>query len=322
MLNALAEDRTEASARRCVLGLGLTVVDHQLILPQLPGPDRKTTASAARVQIGGPVPTALVQLAKLGGPAGTLLSAWGADADGAAIEADLAAVGLSFDQKGCRSAPRTGFAQIWVEERTGRRSIAALRPDGAGLTAEVATAAAHGADLLHTDGWPGEAAVAACRAVKAAGGTVSVDLGASAKPEALIELADVLNLPAQALRRLTDDHDPALAAMSLCARGPRLVTITNGSRGCWFAAQSDEGVESGFVPAFPAEAVDTCGAGDAFCGGLLFAVLHDLPPAAAVQFAAATASLKVRRLGNREALPDYAAVAGLLRENEKTPAAP
>ena len=75
------------------------------------------------------------------------------------------------------------------------------------------------------------------------------------------------------------------------------------------------------VWAFPAKAVDTCGAGDAFCGGLLFAVLEDLP-AAAVRFAAATASLKVRGLGNRDALPDRAAVEALLRNHEKKPRPP
>lgn len=105
-----APDQIATPHEARVFGLGLTVVDHQLMLPRFPGPDQKTTASAARVQIGGPVPTALAQLAKLGGPAGTLLSVWGTDADGVAIEADLSAAGLRFDPAVCRSAPRTGFA--------------------------------------------------------------------------------------------------------------------------------------------------------------------------------------------------------------------
>ncbi|QDT17266.1 carbohydrate kinase family protein [Alienimonas californiensis] len=303
-----------------VVGLGLTVVDHQLVLPRLPGPDQKTTASAASVQVGGPTPTALAQLATLGGPAATLVSTWGADADGQTIEANLTAAGLQFDADLCRTAPRSGFAHVWVEAGTGRRSLAAVRPDGSSLTAERAVRAVDGADALHTDGWPGPAAVAACRAVKAAGGLVSVDLGASEKLEELIALADVLNLPVPAFPRLTQARDPIAGVRALLERGPRLVTVTNGSQGCWFAARLPDGVESGFVPAFPAEAVDTCGAGDAFCGGLLFAVLDGRPPAAAVRFAAAVASLKVRRFGNREALPDRAAVEALLAAHEKTPA--
>ena len=110
------------------------------------------------------------------------------------------------------------------------------------------------------------------------------------------------------------------------------MTITNGSQGCWFASRTGDGFESGFLPAFPAEAVDTNGAGDAFCGGLLFALLHDYPAARAVRFASAVASLKVRSFGNRDALPDRAAVETLLASHaapdeehathEKTPADP
>ena len=309
-----------------VVGVGVAVVDHLLTVPRLPEADRKASALAARVQTGGPVPTALAQLAKLGGPGGTLLSAWGDDADGRTIEADLTAAGLRFDPSACRTAPRTGFAQVWVEYGTGRRSLVAVRPDGGGLVAAAAVTAVTGCDLLHTDGWPGAAAVAAARAVRAAGGTVCVDLGTSEKPAALLELADVLNLPVQAAVRLTGSRDPAAAARTLSDRGPRLVTVTNGSAGCWFAARTDGGAESGFVPAFPANAADTCGAGDAFCGGLLFGTLAGFGAARAVRFAAAVASLKVRRMGNREALPDRPAVEALLATggagHEKTPAAP
>ena len=261
-------------------------------------------------------------MAKLGGPAATIVSAWGADADGEEIEADLRALGLTCSPQLCRSAPRTGFAHVWIEEGTGRRSLVAYRPNGEALTPAVAREAVADCDVLHTDGWPADAAVAACHTVKAAGGLVSVDLGASRKPAELVNLADVLNLPAQSMVRLTGERDPAMAARSLCERGPRLVTVTNGSQGCWYASRSAGGLQSGFVPAFPADAVDTCGAGDAFCGGLLFAVLEEMPPAAAVRFAAAAASLKVRGLGNRDALPDRAAVDALLAAQEKTPAVP
>ena len=289
-----------------VVGLGLTVLDRQLFVPALPGPDEKTTATGSRVQVGGPAPTALSQLRRLGGPACTLLSTWGDDPDGRFVEDDLRGRGLRFDADLCRCSPATGTAQVWVERGTGRRSLVALRP-GPFPDVDRIVAAVGGADLLHTDGWPGETAVAAAGAVRAGGGTVCVDLGGSPKPDRLLELADVLNVPAAAAVRLTDRH-PAEAVRALLDRGPRLVTVTNGSRGAWYAAAG----EAGFAPAFPADAVDTCGAGDAFCGGLLAATLDGLPPAAAVRFAAAVASLKVRAAGNWDALPGRAAVEALL----------
>ncbi|MEM9703775.1 MAG: PfkB family carbohydrate kinase, partial [Planctomycetota bacterium] len=251
VLRALDFGRPIPERIETVAGLGLTVVDRQLVLPALPGPDEKTTAVGARMQIGGPVPTALAQLAKLGGPPGALLSAWGDDANGAAIETDLQSVGISFDPAGCRTEKHTGVAQIWVEQETGRRSVAALRSRGDGLTPERVRTFGASADLLHVDGWPGPAAVQACRAARDGGRLVSVDLGASEKPPELIALADVLNLPAQALRRLTDERDPVAAVTALCEQGPALVTLTNGSQGCWFAARTLGGVEAGFVPAFP-----------------------------------------------------------------------
>ena len=148
--------------------------------------------------------------------------------------------------------------------------------------------------------------------MNAGGGAVSVDLGSSPKPDRLIELADVLNLPAAAAVRITGVRHPDRAARELRDRGPAWVTVTNGSHGCWFAGREADGESGGFVPAFPAEAVDTCGAGDCFCGALLFGRLAGWPLSRAVRFAAAAASLKVRRAGNREAQPGRAAVEALL----------
>ena len=140
-----------------------------------------------------------------------------------------------------------------------------------------------------------------------------MDLGGSPKPDRLPELASLLNVPAASAHRLTGRH-PADAARDLLDRGPELVTVTNGSRGAWYAARTAGGREAGFVPAIPADAVDTCGAGDSFCGGLLAAVRGGKPPAEAVRFAAATASLMVRAAGNDAALPGSDAVEALLIE--------
>ena len=302
----------DVPAEPAVVGFGLALIDRQVFVPRLPGPDEKTTATEFRVQVGGPVPTALAQLRKLGGPGGALLSGWGDDADGRFLEADLAAAGLRFDAALCQAAPHTGFADVRVGAN-GERSIVAARPAFDIPPAAIA-AAIRGCDLLHTDGWPGGPAVAAAEAVKAGGGAVSVDLGSSPKPDRLLQLTDVLNLPAAAAVRITGVGHPDRAARELRHRGPSWVTVTNGSHGCWFAAREATGETNGFVPAFPADAVDTCGAGDCFCGALLFGRLAGWPLSRAVRFASAAASLKVRRVGNREALPDRAAVEGLLAE--------
>ena len=59
-----------------------------------------------------------------------------------------------------------------------------------------------------------------------------------------------------------------------------------------------------FVPAFSVEAVDTTGAGDAFCGGLLAAVSEGKDWKDAVVFASATAALSVQKIGTAPSMPD------------------
>ena len=61
-----------------------------------------------------------------------------------------------------------------------------------------------------------------------------------------------------------------------------------------------------FLPAFPAEAVDSTGAGDSFWGAYLFALLRGLPEPG--RFACAAAACCVEKRGAIPAMPDRAAV--------------
>ena len=288
-------------------GFGMTVVDRQLLMTRLPAGDEKRTARAARTQIGGPVPTALAAFVKLGGRA-ELLSAWADDVDGRLIEEDLRRCGVGFDPTGCRCAAVTGVAHVWTEDGTGRRCVAALPPDPP-PSAEAATAFGSPATLLHLDGWGGAAAVAAARAAVDHGGTVVLDAG-SPKPATaeVLGLAAVVNVPRHFLGQFFGDEDVERGVTRLLALGPRRVFVTDGGRGVTVAA---DGLREQ-IPAFPVEARDTCGAGDAFCGGLLWAEAAGCGPLETARFAAAVAALKVSRVGNRAALPSLGEVEELL----------
>ena len=284
-------------------GTGLVVFDDQMWVTQHPAADTKIFAHQRRTQIGGPVPTALAQLRRFD-VACDFCGSWSDDPAGRAIEANLVAEAIGFDTAVCRTATSSGIAHVWVEEPTGRRTVVALRPDGV-PTVAAATAFGAGVDLLHLDGWGGAAAVAAARACCAAGGMVTLDAG-SPKPAttALMPLVGVLNAPRRFLRSYLQTDDIAAGAVQLLAAGPSLVTITDGPHGAGIFTAD----ESHWLPAFAVAAVDTCGAGDVFCGGLIAAVLADLPPRDALRFAMATAALKVAQPGNRAALPTRAQV--------------
>lgn len=290
-----------------VSGLGLIVFDQQMFVRQFPTADTKIFAEEFRTQIGGPVPTALAQLRRLGVGA-RFLGAWADDLAGRVIEQDLARERIAFDADASRSAGVTGTAHVWVETTTGRRTVISLPPDS---SPDPATAATFGrsAHVLHLDGWGGEAAVAAAGTTRAAGGLVTLDAG-SVKPTTgcLLPLAEVVNAPKRFLRAYCGTDDPDVGAKTLLRLGPRIVTVTDGDRGAGVYTED----QSIWLPAFPVRAVDTCGAGDVFCGGLIDAVLSRLEPEHALRFAMAAAALKVTRPGNREALAGREEILGFL----------
>jgi len=97
------------------------------------------------------------------------------------------------------------------------------------------------------------------------------------------------------------DADAARAADWFHERGIGEVIITMADRGACLSSASGK---REFVPAFSVEAVDTTGAGDAFCGGLLAAVSEGKDWKDAVVFASATAALSVQKIGTAPSMPD------------------
>jgi ribokinase len=75
------------------------------------------------------------------------------------------------------------------------------------------------------------------------------------------------------------------------------------------------------LPAFPAQVVDTTGAGDAFSAGLIYARLHGLGDPAAGLLANALGSLATQVLGAGLALPGKAEARRLLEAKEKVASA-
>ena len=290
-----------------VSGLGLTVLDQVLFVGEYPTLDTKTFASDHMLQVGGPVPTALAQLRVLGVEV-RLLATWADDLYGHAIESQLSATGIDFDGASCRTAGMSGFAHVWIESTTGRRTVVSMVPD-AQPVAQHAVAFAQAVSVLHLDGWGGDAAVAAAEATRANGGLVTLDAG-SVKPatERLLPLVTWLNAPKRFVASFCGTGDLERGAKHLLAEGPKLVTVTDGENGAGvFTSTSGE-----WRPAFPIQAIDSCCAGDVFCGGLIFALLVGLEPVAALEFAMAAAAIKVSRRGNRE-LATYEEVMAFLQ---------
>jgi ribokinase len=127
-----------------------------------------------------------------------------------------------------------------------------------------------------------------------------------------LQLFDVL-IPNQAevgrLSGVGSPVDPASAAHMLVDAGAKAVVVTLGDEGAVVVDRAGESV----VPPFPASAVDTTGAGDAFVGNLAHGLAAGRSLDEAARFASAAAALSVERVGAQAAMPSGAQTAALLQ---------
>jgi ribokinase len=93
--------------------------------------------------------------------------------------------------------------------------------------------------------------------------------------------------------------DAVRAGRAIVRSGARAAVITLGRRGSLLVNETG----SFHVRAFRVKAVDTTGAGDAFCAALAFALISGIPKVEALTFANAAAAITTTRLGAQEAMP-------------------
>ncbi len=299
---------TTTSQKSSIFGLGTIVVDHQVYLNQFPDADTKCEILEDRFQVGGPVPTALALLSKWGHST-SFQGTWGQDAYGEMIEEDLQGNRIHLAGSCAKAGRKSGFAHVWIERTTGRRTIACHRGDSVIDPEALHLESIKKADAIHLDGWSGSAAIKAIRELKSRNGKVFLDLG-SPKPswEDLVSKVDYLNLPEGLLNKLFPGQRLTACAEKLLSLGPLEVTITQGVRGAWHFCKE----ASLHQPAFPVVATDTNGAGDVFNGAMIHGTLAGWAPRVKLRFATAVSALKCQKPGNRSALPELAAVEAFL----------
>lgn len=140
---------------------------------------------------------------------------------------------------------------------------------------------------------------------------------AAEQMRSIVPLMDLMKVSDEECELMTGHADPAEAASALLAQGPKVAAVTLGGSGALVACA--DGIRE--VPGFPADVVDTTGAGDSFWGGFLAAFVESglAPEAVTVEDAAgfarmgnAVASLCVRGRGGIPSMPSREAVMELL----------
>ncbi|MBN1350887.1 sugar kinase [candidate division KSB1 bacterium] len=292
----------------CV-GFGLCASDYLCLLPEYPALDQKTELIAFAKNGGGPVPTAMVTLARLGARS-AFIGKVGDDAEGRYIIDELQKEGV--DTGGVRIDPESATPQafIWIDNPSGKKTIALNRT---GISAFKATELNErlicSGRILHLDGREVEPSLLAAECARKAGRTVVMDVG-SLRPriESLLSMVDYPVVSENFVLQYFGRIDHAQAAEKLLQFGCSAAVVTCGNRGCFGATKS--GII--FQPAFDVNVVDTTGAGDVFHGAFIYGLLQKWELASTLRFASAVAALKCTQLGGRTGIPNLEGVESFL----------
>lgn len=273
--------------------------------------DVKIVASHFWEQVGGPVPVALMAVARLGGFAIEIVThSCAKDTTGDSLRTWLGEDGVTTSHCPRPEDAATSRALVLIESATGGRFVASYGGDPPPITfTPEHEAVFRTASALHLDGRDLPAARQAAQWTRAEGGIVSFDLG-TMRPgrETLLPLCDIV-LASQigGAGTFPDVADnPGAQVRRFLEQGAQIAGVTLGSRGLVIG---EKGSEPYHLPAFTIGDVrDTCGAGDCFHGAFLWAHLSGYPLRDAAQFAQAAVAHRIRHFGNRAGLPRRADV--------------
>lgn len=207
----------------------------------------------------------------------------------------------------------TGVATIVVEPDGGNAILQSPRANRRLAPDDIDPALFAGADaaLLQLETSMPAANAFAQRARDAGALTVLNPAPAADVPAELLALTDVLVPNEIEACHLTggQQREPEEMAELLLAQGPRTVVVTLGERGAFTRAA---GISS-HVRAFAVDAVDTVGAGDAFCAALAVALSEGTSIVDAVRFANAAGAVASTRHGAEPSMPRRDDVEAMLR---------
>jgi sulfofructose kinase len=299
---------SDPTRRPTVVCVGHAALDAIVAVPRLPQPDERLPATDGVLAGGGPAATAAVALARLGVPV-AFAGRVGDDPAGSFVRdgLDRERVDVSLLDVVTGATPFTACLVGPDGDRVLLPTPGTLPPI---TPTESLLAALEHATWLHVD----HVGAAILPALRAAGLSVRVSVdGGNPIPGLALDGIDLYAPTVTALLELTGAADIETGLRTALDAGARLVVATDGANGCHAAWVEGGVVRSIHVAARPvARLVSTLGAGDAFHGGLLAALLEHRPVEDALARANAVAAASTRALDGRSALPDRAALAALV----------
>lgn len=302
-----------------VVVVGSCNLDFIVEVPSLPVPGQTVLGKDVVCRPGGKGANQAVASRRLGANV-VFVSATGADQFGVTLRDALSAEGIDLQRLVTTHSP-TGVALIVIDaSATNQITVAAganrrLAPRHlAGLGDLFEPAAV----LLLQLEIPVSTCVVAANGAHAAGATVVLNAAPLAGDidddlKSLLDVTDVLIVNENEAMSLgagaPADIDGWLSfAASYSTSGPAAVIVTLGADG---AVAAENGTAFA-VPAFRIDAIDSTGAGDAFCGAVAAALAEKRPLREAVERGCAAGALATMAIGAQSALPRAADIEQLL----------
>ncbi len=295
-----------------IIGIGATVYDTLMVVPNYPTEDTKLEGIETKVQGGGPCATALVAARKLGVTA-AYMGTIGNDPFGRFMLDDLE----HWDVE-------TRFVRP-VDDKTSFHSVVLINKETKSRTCiwnrgtvpqptneDVDLEALSHAKVLHLDGHMLDAAIYAAKKCKELGVKVSHDAG-GAYPgvENLMTYVDWLIPSEEFALKMTGEATAEAAAQKLYdTYHPELVVLTRGVNGGILL--DEKGMRR--YDSYRVEALDTNGCGDTFHGAFVAAKIKGMDNDSACRYASAAAAIKCTRLGARYAMANHEECVNFLAE--------
>ena len=274
---------------------------------RLPRPSETTFGTGFYKGFGGKGANQAVAAARLGANV-SFVGRVGADDFGRAIREQLVREGIEIGHLGIDPERPTGTAAILVDD-AGENAIVGVPGANLGLSPADIDAVA---ELLRSSAIvlaPCETmieTIAAAFHIAHEAGRLCILNPAPARelPDELLAMLDICVPNEMELRMLTGRptdslNDVAAAAELLRARGPKTVIVTLGGRGAILVGANGHA----HIPGMSVSAVDTSGAGDAFCGALAASLAEGKPLLEAARKANIVAAWSVTRPGTQASYP-------------------
>ena len=297
-----------------IVGIGACVMDTLITLPNFPKEDTKLRATSTVTAGGGPVGTGLVTVSKLGEKA-SYIGVLSDDNGGKFLVKDFEKYGVGVNDISIMPNFQSFTSVVWLNEQKGTRTCVFDKGNLPALVLnESQKEAIANADLLMVDGNELSAAVEGAKFAHEHGTKVLYDAGGLYDGvEELLKVTDIL-IPSYEFSLAHTGCDNAIDAAKRLydMYKPEVVVITCGKDG-GILYNGNDVIE---YPIYPADVVDSNGAGDVFHGAFAAGVVKGYDYEKCCHFASAVSAIKCMNVGARESAPDFETVKKYMKEYE------